>query len=346
MSLDRRSLLAGAAALAMTGAARAQIRPPNAADWQKVVEAARKEGEVSLYSSGVARIDEMQMKQFEKDTGLKVKYARPGGAEVIIKKLQAEIAAGRPLADIATMTDKALGAWAEQEGMTAPMPIPALERIDAAYPLDSAHNLPTGGFGLPIIYNTRMLEAAKAPKSYAELVDPRFKDQILLGAPENAGSTTVLIKAWLDSFGWDYVEKLRRNGVAETRLQAEAAQAVARGEKPICVVAQAWAFINMKQGAPLAVTWPEEGVAFTETSFFRLKNGPNPNAALVLADYMLTAGYQSATTKGTGTYGSVKGAEQPELFPPISQIKRLPFNQAELVKQRGEIVDRWRKIMS
>ncbi|MBM3567977.1 MAG: extracellular solute-binding protein [Alphaproteobacteria bacterium] len=346
MSLHRRSLLAGTAALTLAGAARAQIRPPSDADWQKVIEAARKEGEVSYYSSGIARIEEPQMKQFEKDTGLKVKYARPGGAEIIVKKLQAEIAAGKPLADIATMTDKALGAWAEQEGMTAPMAIPALGRIDPAYPVDSLHNLPTGGFGLPIIYNTRMLSADKAPKSYAELADPRFKDQILLGAPENAGSTTVLIKAWLDRFGWDYVEKLRRNGVAETRLQAEAAQAVARGEKPICVVAQAWAFTNIKQGAPLAVIWPEEGVAFTETSFFRLKNGPNPNAALVLANYMMTAEYQSANIKNAGVYGSIKGADQPELFPPISQLKRMQFNQAELIKQRGAIIDRWRKIMS
>jgi iron(III) transport system substrate-binding protein len=343
--LDRRQAIIGAAAMTALPAF-AQHRLLSGAEWDKVVADARKEGEVSFYSSGVARVEEPLMKGFEAATGIKVKYARPGGAEVIVRKLQTEIGAGRPLADVASMTDKALGIWAEQEKMTAPMAVPNVANIDPAYPVDSLFNLPTGGFGLVIVYNTRMMTAATAPKSYADLADPKFKDMVLIGAPENAGSTTVMIKGWVQNYGWEFVEKLRKNGLAETRLQAEAAQAVARGEKPICVVAQAWAYINMKQNAPLAVAWPSDGVVFAETSLIRLRNGPNPNAALVFANYVLTPEYQGVSLATAGAYGSVKGAPPPDLFPPVASLKRMPVNLVELVAQRGEITDRWRKIMS
>lgn len=343
--LDRRQVIAGAAAMAALPAF-AQHKLLSGAEWDKVVTDARKEGEVSFYSSGVARVEEPLMKGFEAATGIKVKYARPGGAEVIIRKLQTEIGAGRPLADVASMTDKALGIWAERENMTAPMPVPNVVNIDSAYPVDSLSNLPSGGFGLVIAYNTKMMTAATAPKSYADLADPRYKDMVLIGAPENAGSTTVMIKGWVQHYGWEFIEKLRKNGLAETRLQAEAAQAVARGEKPICVVAQAWAYVNMKQNAPLAVVWPSDGVVIAEMSLIRIKNSPSPNAALVFANYLLTPEYQGGGTATAGAYGSVKGAPTPDLFPPIASLKRMPVNLAELVAQRGELTDRWRKIMS
>lgn len=56
------------------------------------------------------------------------------------------------------------------------------------------------------------------------------EDKLALGAPENAASTTLLIKAWLELYGWEFVQKLKANAIMETRLQTEAIQAVARGE--------------------------------------------------------------------------------------------------------------------
>ena len=50
------------------------------------------------------------------------------------------------------------------------------------------------------------------------------EDKLALGAPENAASTTLLIKAWLELYGWDFVQKLKANATVETRLQTEAIQ--------------------------------------------------------------------------------------------------------------------------
>lgn len=335
--------LAGAAAPRVAGAAGPTI--PTGAQWQTVVDAARKEGEVVYYSSGVSRTEEPLMKEFERQTGVRVQYSRPGGGEVVMRKFQTEIEAGRVLADLCGLTDRTLGVHAERQGWTAEMAVPNVAQIVPGFPITSAHIVPTGFFGLPIIYNRNLVKAEDAPKSYRDLTDPRYKDKLVLGAPENAASTTLVIKGWLELYGWDFVAKLRANGTTEMRLQAEAVQAVARGEKLLTVGASAWAYLFGKQGAPLAVVWPAEGVVMAETSMFIAKKAPHPNAARVLANHLLSPDYQTHTGPRQGAWSAVKGVPAPDTFPPLGSLKIHPTRLEELIAQRGEILDRWRKTM-
>lgn len=348
MKITRRTFLQGSAAVALgaAGLRTARAAVPSAADWKRVMAAAKAEGEVVYYSSGIARLEEPKMKQFEAKTGIKVKYARPGGGEIVIRKFETEVGAGKALADICGLTDTALGLYAVDKGWAADPRFPNLAHLDKAFPVVDPHVVPTGCFGLVIAYNRNLMTQNKAPKSYLDLAKPEYKDQILLGAPENAGSTTLMIAAWLEQHGWGFVEKLRANNVAEMRLQAEAMQAVARGEKAICVVAQSWAFVNRKQGAPIEVVWPSDGTVMADGALFIAKDGPHPNAALALTDYLISAEYQSALGTDTGSYGSAAGLPNPPGFPALAAVKAYRPNLRNLVRDRGEIIDRWRKIMS
>ncbi len=350
LPVSRRRFLAAT----MTGLAlRARVSParaagpavPSAAQWQGVMEAAKKEGEVVFYSSGVARTEESLMKEFERRAGIRVQYSRPGGGEVVIRKFQTEIEAGRVLADVCGLTDKTLGVYAERQGWTAELAVPEVASIVPAFPVTSAHVVPTGFFGLPIMYNRNLLKPEDAPKSYRDLVEPRFKDKLVLGAPENAASTTLAIKGWIELYGWDFVARLRANNTSETRLQTEAAQAVARGEKLLTVGAQVWAYLFGKQGAPLGVVWPAEGVVMAETTMFIARKAPHPNAARVLANHLLSAEYQTATGPRQGAYAAVQGVPAPDTFPALASLKIHPVRLEELMAQRGEILDRWRKTM-
>lgn len=337
---------AGVALATIVRPASAAVPPAvSAAEWQGVLEAAKKEREVVFYSSGVARLEEPLMKEVERQTGIRVQYSRPGGGEVVIRKFQTELEAGRVLADVCSLTDKTLGVHAERQGWTAEMAVPNVAQIVPAFPITSAHIVPTGFFGLPIIYNRNLLSEAEAPKSYRDLVEPRFKDKLAFGAPENAASTTLMIKAWLELYGWEFVEKLKANNTTETRLQTEAIQAVARGEKLVTAVAQAFAYLLLKQKAPLAVVWPSEGVVMAEMTMFIPRKAPHPNAARVFANHLLSPEYQAATFPKAGAYGAVKGVPPPDLFPALASLKIHPTRLDELLAQRGEILDRWRKIM-
>lgn len=343
--LTRRTALAGLTAFAALAAQRSLAAVPTAADWAKVVEAAKKEGEVSFYSSGIARMEEPLMRRFEDLFGIKVRYARPGGGEIVVRKYETEAEAGKPQVDVMTLTDTALALYLEDKQLLAPVAVPNMAKLAPQVKADNPLIAPSGLFGLVIAYNTKMLTPDKAPKSYADLAKSEFKSQILLGAPENAGSTTLLIKGWLDLYGWDYIEKLRANDVAEMRLQAEAMQAVARGEKAICVVAQSWAFTNIAQGAPVAIVWPTDGTVMADGALVIARNAPHPNAARVFLNHVLSADYQDAVAKVTGVYGSAAGMTPPSGIPPLDSLKIIRPDSRQLAAQRGEMLDRWRKLM-
>ncbi|MEZ5650862.1 MAG: extracellular solute-binding protein [Burkholderiaceae bacterium] len=314
-------------------------------DWDAVIKRAKEKGEVTIYSSGVARQEEPRMAAFSKETGVRVNYARPGGGEIVIRKFGQEVQGGAPLADICTLTDYALGLHAQKQGWTEAVSLPNEAELSPRFAKRDPGLIPNGGFGLVIVVNEKMLKVTDAPQSYADLADPKFKGQILFGAPENAGSTTVMIKGMVEQYGWDYVKKLRANEVAEMRLQAEAMQAVARGEKPICVVAQAWGYLYQKQGAPTRMIFPSDGVVIAQTCLFVAKNAPHPDGALMLANHLISAKYQESVL-ATGVYGSNRNAPLAEGIPPLDSIKIYEPNLPELVETRGEIIDTWRRIMS
>lgn len=341
---QRRQFLRTAAAAGALGVAWPSLGRAGA-EWDALVARARANGEVTIYSSGVARQEEPRMAEFSRDSGVRVNYSRPGGGEIVIRKFAQEVQGGKPLADVCTLTDYALGLHAAQEGWADVVDLPNEAELGERFAKRDPSLVPVGGFGMVIVVNEKMLKAGDAPQRYADLADPKFKGQILFGAPENAGSTTLLIKGLVEQYGWDFVKQLRANEVAEMRLQAEAMQAVARGEKPICVVAQAWGFLYQKQKAPVQMIFPSDGTVLAQTCLFVARNAPHPDGGRLLANHMLSAEYQ-VSSQATGSYPANRNTPLAPGIPSLDSIKIYEPNLSELVKTRGEVIDTWRRIMS
>lgn len=339
----KRDLLKASLAL---GAGMMLPRGAFAADWNATLAAAKTEGKASIYSAGIAQVEEPLMAAFSRASGIAVDYARPGGGEVIMRKFEQELNGGAPTADVCWLSDYALGLYALEKGWVATPEMPNTTKLAKAFQITDKGLYPAAGMGLVIVVNERLMPADKAPRRYADLIDPRYKGQILFGAPENAGTTTLLVAALVEQYGWDFVRKLRANDAGEMRLQAEAMQAVARGEKPICVVAQAWGYLTQLQGAPIRMIFPEDGTVMARYCLFVNKKSPRPAAAAVLANHLLSAEYQGPLGEKSGSYGTNADAPTPKGMPPISDIKTYEPNLVELTAKRGEIIDNWRKIMS
>ena len=342
--ITRRTLLghglaAGAASLVLPRATFA------ASDWDATLAQAKKEGRVLYYSAGIAKTEEPLMAKFGGESGVLVEYSRPGGGEIIMRKYEQELAGGAATADVMGLSDYALGIYAAEKGYAADPDLPNLAKLTGAFAKTEAGIYPTGGLTMTICVNNNLMPEGQGPKSYADLIDPKYKGQILFGAPENAGTSTLLVKGLVEQHGWEFVEKLRANEASEMRLQAEAMQAVARGEKPICVVAQAWGFLYQLQGAPTRMVFPEDGAVLARYCLIISSKAANPAGAAVLANHILSSEYQKALAEQNGFYGSNGEAAPPPGMPPISELKLYSPNLTELAAQRGEIIDNWRKIM-
>jgi iron(III) transport system substrate-binding protein len=285
------------------------------------------------------------MAAFGKAAGIAVEYARPGGGEVILRKYEQELKGGAATADVLGLSDYALGLYAREQGWAATPDLPNAAKLAKVFAVTDPGIFATGGMALTIVVNNNLIKPNEGPRKYADLIDPRYKGKILFGAPENAGTTTLLIKGLVEQHGWKFVEALRANEASEMRLQAEAMQAVARGEKPICVVAQAWGFLYQLQGAPVRMVFPEDGTVLARYCLFLSSKAANPAAGAVLANHLLSAEYQKTLAEQTGQYGSHADAPTPKGMPSLADIKVYSPNLVELTAKRGEIIDTWRKIM-
>ncbi|WP_311030513.1 ABC transporter substrate-binding protein [Mesorhizobium koreense] len=334
-----RGLAAGAASLVMPRFVFA------ASDWDATLAKAGKEGKASYYSSGIAKTEEPLMGKFGSSSGISIDYSRPGGGEIVLRKYEQEIQGGAASADICGLSDYALGLYAREKGYTATPDLPNVAKLSKAFAMTDSGIYPTGGLAMVIVVNNNMIPKGEGPTKYSDLVNPKYKGQILFGAPENAGTSTLFVKGMVEQHGWDFVKALRANEISEMRLQAEAMQAVARGEKPICVVAQAWGFLYQLQGAPTRMVFPEDGSVLARYCLFISNKSANPDAAAVLANYLLSAEYQKALAEQNGFYGSNGDAPPPPGMPAVAELKTYSPNLAELTAKRGEIIDTWRKIM-
>lgn len=342
--LKRRTLLSCGAAAASVAITR-PLSAFAATDWDGTLAAAKSEGRAVYYSSGIAKTEEPLMAKFGSEAGFAVDYARPGGGEVVLRKYEQEIKGGAQSADVCGLSDYALGLYARDKGFTATPDLPNVAKLGDAFRMTDAGVYPTGGLAMTIVVNNNMIPEGQGPTRYADLVDPKYKGQILFGAPENAGTSTLLIKGLVEQHGWDFVKALRANEASEMRLQAEAMQAVARGEKPICVVAQAWGFLYQLQGSPTRMIFPEDGTVLARYCLFISNKSANPAAAAVLANHLLSAEYQKSLAAENGFYGSNAEAAPPPGLPAVSALKIYSPNLPELTAKRGEIIDTWRKIM-
>ena len=337
--LLRNGVVAGAGALVLP---RAAFAVP---DWDASLAQAKQEGQVVYYSSGIAKTEEPLMAEFGRQSGISVEYSRPGGGEIIMRKYEQELSGGAATADVMGLSDYALGLYAAQKGYAADPELPNAANLSKAFAKTEPGIFPTGGLAMTICINNDLIPEGQGPTRYSDLVDPKYKGQILFGAPENAGTSTLFVKGIVEQHGWEFIERLRANDVSEMRLQAEAMQAVARGEKPICVVAQAWGFLYQLEGAPTRVVFPEDGAVLARYCLIISEQAANPAGAAVLANHILSAEYQRALAEENGFYGSNVQAVPPPGMPEISQLNLYSPNLEELTAQRGEIIDTWRKIM-
>ncbi len=197
-------------ALGASRAAAAEL-PPNE---QELYEAARREGEVTWYSAQIqSEPAEAAGRAFtERYPGIKVNVVR-STSQVAFQRLSQDLRAGVAQCDIFSSTDYGHYLFLKREGnllsfrpKNADGLLPALRDQGP----DNAWQICSLGIYL-IIYNTKKVTAAGAPKSWKDVLDPKWKDQIAVGHPGYSGSIGIMCVLLKRLYGWDYFTALEKN---------------------------------------------------------------------------------------------------------------------------------------
>ena len=277
MPVDRRGFVAGAAALAATGA-RAQ-----SPDWIAIERAARREGTVTIYNTGVGLHRDVAA-AFTARHGIKVDFLDMRASE-LRERVRIEQSAGRFLSDLclngstgAIIMDRA-GHFEPHGGLpNEANALPGMEGNGAR--MSIFDNI----FGFMI--NTRLVPPEREPKGFRDLLDPFFRGKILADDPRAAGEGYATFATTHEFLGRDFQLALARQNLSFTRNLLEGGTRVARGEYAVYFPQKFPDYVWLKQ-LPVKFVWPVEGSPYQVFMLAMLKRAPRPNAARLLLNFFL-----------------------------------------------------------
>jgi iron(III) transport system substrate-binding protein len=312
----------GTAALAgYAGADRARL----------LVDGAKQEGELTLYSSmQVDSITPLQ-KAFEAKYGIKVRIWRGSGKD-ILQRVVTEAAASRYDVDIMESDSFALEALYRESLLQAVKSpyladlIPEALRPEGQW-VGTRLNIVAG------VYNTRLVKKENLPKSYEDLRGPAFKGMLGIEADDYDWFGMIVGLMGEEKGLKLFRDIVAANGMSVRKGHTLLTNLVAAGEVPIgLTVFMQNADVARKAGAPVDWFLLPPTVA-RPSAMGMAKRAPHPHAALLFYDFMLSDGQQV-----------MLGRE----FMPTSRkipsaLDRLGLNfvSADLVLDQGE---KWQKL--
>lgn len=348
-TFDRRRLLLGGASLA---AANGLLRPASAAApapskiTPELIEAARKEGKAVWYTAVDLPVAERMAKAFEaKYPGIAVRVERSGG-ERIYQRIAQEYASKIHAVDVVNSSDAAHFIVWKREGILLPY-VP--EDVALHYPAE--HRDADGQFAswriwLCVIgYNTKLVKPEEAPKSFADLLDPKWTGKIVKAHPGYSGTIMTATFQMSRDLGWDYLEKLSKQKVLQVQSSADPPKKLALGERAIMADGNEYNLIQMKEkGEPVEIVYPTEGTPIIVGPSAVMKNAPNPNAAKLLMSWMFSLEAQQLMVDVGGLRSAHAQVKEGASRKPLKDIKTMKDDPAAVEAQADEIKAKYAKL--
>lgn len=271
------ALLLGLAVGVFPRAANAQIN-------RDVMEAAKKEGEVMFYGAVTVNASKPIGESFEKKYGIKLNHWR-GDATDIINRVLTEARAGRPVFDV-TLGNEAVMMALNEKDIFAAFDPPAAKGYPKRF--RRADNKMTPWRVLPygINYNHQILKPEEAPKSWEDLLAPKWKEKFAMANPGIHVTTLQFVLSLEKILGPNWlkvVEGWARQGPRLERGLSETVHALTSGEVPVAI-----SYIKDKYQFPGPIDYVRMNKYLASVSFVAInRQSPHPNAARLFADFFL-----------------------------------------------------------
>src|ERR1051325_2937501 len=191
-TLSRRDVLKGSTALAIGTVFAAPVRaaaPPAEAITPALIEAAKKEGKCTFYTAMDLQFAEKLGKDFEaKFPGIHVRVER-SGAERVFTRIGQEYASNVHAVDVVNTADQShVIVWKRDGWLAAYLPEEVASHYDKSYYDTDGLHVTTRVLVCPVAYNTKLVKPEVVPKSYADLLDPKWAGKMVKAHPAYSGT--------------------------------------------------------------------------------------------------------------------------------------------------------------
>ncbi|MEV5411173.1 extracellular solute-binding protein [Thermopolyspora sp. NPDC052614] len=249
-----------------------------------------------------------------------------------LTKLQIEAESGNRLADLyaggissVTRVAEVPNVCAKADVRTAP--------ADFELPYSSggrvlAYNMRFFGF----VYNTKLVAENEVPRTWADLLDPRWKGKLVMGDPTVTGGlryllTGLLVPESADKWGEEYLKKLAAQEPNISQNEPTVPADVASGRFPVGVGVYSGYYEAQKaKGAPIGIVFPlkDGGNFLSRSGLCVIKDAPHADAALLYVNWLFSPEGQRVLAEVDNGYGLVPGSPGPSGAPPLDELEKLP----------------------
>lgn len=314
---------------------------------QALYAAAKKEGSVTWYTSqSGTQVSEDVCAMFTvRYPGVKCNPVR-ATAQVVFQRLIQETRAKATHADVLSTNSVADLVILKKDGSLAAYQPENLRfmapKIKAMGEKDG-YWIPSQVAPLGIVYNKNLVKPGDAPKTWIDLLDPKWLGQAAVAHPGYSGSVGVWVTAMHKLYGREYFEKLAKNKPQIGRSVLDGMNLVISGERKVALAPLNTAEKEASKGAPLVAVYPTDGVLLPLSASAILKDAPHPNAARLFMEFNL--GTEMSKFLAAELRNPLRSdVPSPTGIPTLDQIKILTVPDGQVMTSATEMKEMFRDV--
>jgi len=306
------------------------------------LEAARKEGKVVWYTSLALTSSEKVAKLFETAyPGVKVEVHRTGSQRILQRMMQ-ELQANIKNVDVVHTSDAGHYVLLKEKKLLMRYTPAGVEVFGAGFKDKDGYHYGLRATVNVIAYNTKVVSPAEAPRTWKDLLDPKWRGRLVTAHPGYSGVIATHVLALVHLHGWDYFKALAQNKPMLVQSAVDPSGVVASGERPVAANGGDYTFYQVKKkGNPVEIVYPKEGVPLVVSPSAITSFAPHPNAARLFTDFIFSREIQQVLADTEGLYSGNPQVTYPSDKPRLSDLKVLAVDAEELEKRNEEIKTRF-----
>ncbi len=314
-------------------------------------ETQKEENVVVVYVSEDRVFSEPILKDFEKETGIKVKAVfdtEESKSTGVMNRLIAE--KDNPQADVYWANEPIRAAVLKQKGILQPYFSPNAKDIPAKFKDPEGYWTGFSARARVFVVNKSVKDK---PDTILDYVNPKWKGKAVIANPL-FGTTTVHIAAlftvWGDEKAKKFMEDMKKNDIKISTSNGESADLVASGEFAFSLVDSDDVISRLRRGEPVELVFPDQkenqlGCLFLPNAVMLIKGAKHPENAKKLIDYLLSPETERKLAfMDCAQIPLHKGVEVPKELKGFEKIKTMNVDYEEVAKKLQEIqpfLKRW-----
>jgi iron(III) transport system substrate-binding protein len=196
-----------------------------------------------------------------------------------------------------------------------------------------------------IAYNTNLVKAEDAPKSFADLLDPKWKGKIVKAHPGYSGTIMTATYQMQRDLGWSWFEQLAKQNIMQVQSSADPPKKLDLGERAVMADGNEYNIFQLKEkGRPVEPVYASEGSPLIIGPNGIFKSSPNPNAAKLFQSFCFSRDAQQLIVDVGGLRSVHPQTQEKPGRKPFKDIKTMKDDAAAVEKESDSIKTHYSKL--